>query len=82
MDLTIHAKRNPLQAELKDKNWTAEIWEGGKVRVTDGRVIDYPIQSAYTGRILYDRPEDVPKYAKRLVVAAFKLIEKLKKMEG
>ena len=79
MNLTVYPKGNPKQYELSDKNWTAEIWEGGKVRITNGNVIDYPVQY-HNGHIVYDRPEDVPKYAKRLVVEAFKLIKKTEVM--
>jgi len=77
MKLIAHAKHNQVQYELKEKNWTAEIWQGGRVRVTNGVVIDYPIQYPHNGSIAYDRPEDIPEYAKRLVVKAFRLINKL-----
>ena len=80
MELTVYPKHNQVQYELKDKNWTAEIWQGEKVRITNGLIVDYPIQYKHNGHIVYDRPEDIPKYAKKLVLKAFKLINKLKKL--
>lgn len=46
------------------------VVEGGRLKVTDGWICDWPIRYP-DGRIAYDRPEIIPEYAKRAVTAWF-----------
>ena len=72
--LILSYPKRPITVCIKKTDCNNEYYNGYRVMVTDGWFADWPIKYE-NGKIAYDTPEKIPKYAKKLVYAAFKILE-------
>ena len=67
-------KNKPVYAEIRQTGCNKAFYNGMRVMVTNGWWSDWPIKYD-NGKIAYDWPERIPKYAKKLVEKAFNALE-------
>ena len=78
MELTVYPKWEGVQMRLTEKKWHVDVVRNKKnsVWIGNGIIQDHAIRYD-SGKIVYDFPDSIPKYAKKLVSEAFKLIDKM-----